>query len=157
MRTDRITWFLDSAHRCAIQGTCLRRRFGAVIVDDNNTIISTGYNGAPVGQKDCLEHGFCWREENNIKSGTAYEKCKSVHAEQNAIIQAGKKARKCTLYLTGIDVKSGKCVHVLPCFLCSKMILNAGISKVIIKTEDDVYKTWDPQKIYDMRHKEAFS
>lgn len=155
MRTNKHEWFLDLAERCARQGTCLRRNFGAVIVDQNNTVVSTGYTGAPAGMIDCLELQCCWREDNNVPSGTQYEKCKSVHAEQNAIIQAGKKARGSSLYLTGIDAKTGSIVDILPCFLCAKMIINAGISSVIIRMTDRA-REFAPSIIYDMRFKEAF-
>lgn len=156
MRTDKCIWFLDLAERCAQQGTCLRRNFGAVIVDTNNTVVSTGYTGSPVGQRDCLELGTCWRIDNNIPSGTQYEKCRSVHAEQNAIIQAGKKARGSTLYLSGIDAVSGELVEILPCFLCAKMILNSGIVKVIVRMREG-HLDYDPLEIYQIRSKEAFS
>jgi len=155
MRTPDYEWFLDLAERCAKQGTCLRRNFGAVIVDKDNTIISTGYTGAPTGMKDCLELQYCWREDNNIASGTCYEKCKSVHAEQNAIIQAGKKARGSTLYLAGIDAKTEKIVDILPCFLCAKMIINAGICSVTIRMTDGA-TNFIPSVIYNRRFKEAF-
>lgn len=155
MRTDKHEWFLDLAERCAKQGTCLRRNFGAVIVDQNNTIISTGYTGAPSKQKDCTQLQHCWREDNNIPSGTQYEKCRSVHAEQNAIIQAGKNARNSILYLAGIDAKTGKIVEILPCFLCAKMIINSGVSEVIIRMLAGAVH-FTPSEIYDKRFLEAF-
>lgn len=155
MRTPKYEWFLDLAERCAKQGTCLRRNFGAVIVDRDDTIVSTGYSGAPIGMVDCLELQHCWRIDNNIESGTCYEKCKSVHAEQNAIIQAGKKARGSALYLTGIDAKTGDVVDILPCFLCIKMIINANIRSVIIRMTDGAHD-FAPSVIYDKRFREAF-
>ncbi len=155
-RTDKKIWFLDIARRCAEQGTCLRRNYGAVIVDASGTIVSTGYTGAPAGQQDCLEIGWCWRTENNIPSGTAYEKCLSVHAEQNALIQAGKYARGATMYLHGFDVKTGETVGIYPCFLCAKMIVNAGIEKIIVAEPDGPMSIYPPQEIYDKRREEAF-
>lgn len=155
MRTSRDDWFLDVAERCSHQGTCLRRNFGSVIVDKHNMIISTGYTGAPSGTIDCLQLQHCWREDNNIPSGTCYEKCKSVHAEQNAIIQAGKGARGSYLYLVGTDAKTNKIVDILPCFLCAKMIINSGIEKVIIRMTDGIH-IYKPSVIYDKRFKEAF-
>ena len=152
MRTDKDEYFLDIALRSAKQGTCLRRCFGAVIVDEQGTIISTGYNGAPKGLKHCKT---CWREENNIPSGTNYEKCRSVHAEQNAIIQSGKKARGATMYLMGIDVKSGKEVSIPPCFLCAKMIVNAGFKNVVMKKDGEIISML-PKQIYIDRAYEAF-
>jgi len=156
MRTNKHELFLDLAERCARQGTCLRRNYGVVIVDIDNTVVSTGYTGAPTGMKDCLESRNCWRENNNIQSGTQYEKCKSVHAEQNALIQAGKKSRSSVLYLSGIDGKTGNVVDSMPCFLCAKMILNAGISKVIIRMSNGSKTELKPSDIYDKRFVEAF-
>ncbi len=106
MRTNRHQYFLDLAIRCAHQGTCLRRNFGAIIVDEYNTIVSTGYTGAPRKQMDCTELNTCWRKDHNIPSGSNYERCRSVHAEMNALLQAGKNSRGCTLYLAGFDVET---------------------------------------------------
>lgn len=133
MRTSKVMWFLDIAQRCAEQGTCLRRNFGAVIVDSAGTIISTGYTGAPCGQRDCLEIGTCWRNDHNIPSGSNYEKCRSVHAEMNAMIQAGKDARGGTMYLAGFEVATGALVGIYPCFLCAKMMKNSGLIKVVVR------------------------
>ena len=168
MRTSKTDWFLDIAERCAHQGTCLRRKYGAVIVDQSGTVVSTGYVGAPAGQKDCLEIGHCWREDHNIPAGTCYEKCLSVHAEMNAIIQAGKSARGATLYLCGIDAKTDKVITAKPCFLCAKMIVNAGIEKVIVRRDpkdmrDDrsnhpyalPYDTYFSGMLYDRQRKVA--
>lgn len=156
MRTDKTTWFLDIAERCARQGTCLRRNFGAVLVDNFGTIVSTGYTGAPVGQRDCLQIMTCWREEHNVVSGTHYEKCRSVHAEMNVLLQAGKLARGATLYLAGIEHKTGQSVKILPCFLCAKMIVNAGVAQVVVRDgTDHVIRT--PQKIYDLQSAKAFT
>lgn len=155
MRTSKYEWFLDMAERCAKQGTCLRRNFGAIIVDQNNIVISTGYTGAPSGQVDCLERGTCWRKNNNIQSGSYYEKCYSVHAEMNAIMQAGKEARGSTLFLCGID-KDGNSVGIIPCLLCAKMIINAGIKEVVVRTGYASYRIMDPNDIYEERVEEAF-
>jgi dCMP deaminase len=154
-RTNKDKWFLDIALRCAEQGTCLRRNFGAVVVDKHKTIISTGYSGSPAGTQDCLEVGWCWREQNNIPSGQAYEKCRSVHAEQNAIIQAGKNARGSTMYLAGFEVKTGEPVGIYPCFLCAKMIVNSGIEFIIVLQPDRSHKVHRPGEIYEKRLKEA--
>jgi dCMP deaminase len=127
--------FLDNARRWAEHGTCLRRNFGAIIVDEQRHTVTTGLSGAPSKEKDCLELGTCWREERKIPSGSNYEKCRSVHAEQNALIQAGERARGCTLYLCGV-VRVGTGFEVVfrwPCFMCTKLMVNAGIDKVIIR------------------------
>jgi len=152
LRTNKDRYFLDIAKRCAMQGTCLRRCFGAVIVDEHDTIISTGYNGAPRGISHCKT---CWREENNIPSGTNYEKCRSVHAEQNAIIQAGKKARNSTMYLVGIDRKTELEICVPPCYLCAKMILNAEIKSVVMRKNGSLVSL-SPQVAYRDREFDAF-
>lgn len=133
MRTSKVMWFLDMAQRCAEQGTCLRRNFGAVIVDSVGMVISTGYTGAPCGQRDCIEIGTCWRNDHNIPSGSNYEKCRSVHAEMNAMIQAGKNARGGTMYLAGFEATTGALVGMYPCFLCAKMMVNSGLYKVVVR------------------------
>ena len=153
MRTNKHTYFLDIALRSAKQTTCLRRGFGAVIVDKYGTIVSTGYNGAPKGVEHCKT---CWREENNIPSGQSYEKCLSVHAEQNALIQAGKASRGATMYLVGIDMKTGNEVCIPPCFLCAKMILNGEIEKVIMRN-NGLHFPQNPMDIYLEREAEAFT
>ena len=155
MRTEKITWFLDLAQRCAQQGTCLRRNYGVVIVDDCNTIVSTGYTGAPSECKDCLEIGVCWREKHNIPPGSGYEKCRSVHAEMNALIQAGKKARNGVMYLCGIDAKTGEIVGHLPCFLCAKMLVNSGMARVIVRQPDGSHTHHTPHEIYEIGRAKA--
>ena len=155
MRTSRHHYFLDLALRCAHQGTCLRRNFGAIVVDEFNTIVSTGYTGAPRKQMDCTELGTCWRRDHDIPSGSNYERCRSVHAEMNALIQAGKQARGCTLYLAGFEVGTGALTTIWPCFLCSKMIVNAGIGNVIMRTDTDEYREMDPMVLYQMRSRES--
>ncbi len=114
-------YFLEIATVVAKRSTCLRNKVGAVIVRDKR-IISTGYNGAPSNMQHCLDIG-CIRQQQNIESGTRHEKCRAVHAEQNAIIQAalhGVVTEGATLY----------CTHQ-PCILCAKMIINAKIERVL--------------------------
>jgi len=103
------------------RATCLRRQVGAVLVRENR-ILATGYNGAPTGIKHCLDTG-CLREQMNIPSGERHELCRAVHAEQNVIIQAalhGVTTAGSTLYVT-----------CQPCFICAKMLINAGIRRVV--------------------------
>ena len=104
---------------------------------------------------DCTELKHCWRKEHNIPSGSNYERCRSVHAEMNAMLQAGKLARGCTLYLAGFDVSTGDLTQIWPCFLCSKMIVNSGISRVIMRTSPADYKEMDPMVLYQMRSRES--
>lgn len=114
-------YFLDIASLVSSRSTCLRRKVGAVLVKDNH-ILATGYNGAPRGLEHCLDRG-CIREQNNIPSGERHEFCRGIHAEQNAIIQAavhGVSIEGSTLYCTNF-----------PCSLCSKMIINAKVKKII--------------------------
>ena len=155
MRTKKEEYFLDLALRCANQGTCLRRNFGAVIVDKFNTIVATGYSGSPAGTSHCKS---CWREDNNIPSGSNYEKCRSVHAEQNALLQAGKSARDCDMYIAGFDVKTGDVVIGKPCYICTKLIVNAGIKKVMIydPTVPSKYVEYEPLDLFKMYDKQIF-
>ena len=123
-------YFINIAKAVAARATCLRRRYGAVITKDN-IIVSTGYNGAPSGMKDCLDAGKCTRKELRIPHGERYELCHSVHAEANAIIRASADELKgATIYISGADPGSGECLSE-PCMMCKRMILNAQIVKVV--------------------------
>ncbi|MDA8077333.1 MAG: deaminase [Nitrospiraceae bacterium] len=123
-------YFINIAKAVAARATCLRRRYGAVITKDN-IIVSTGYNGAPSGMKDCLDAGKCTRKELRIPHGERYELCHSVHAEANAIIRASADELKgATIYISGVDPGSGECLSE-PCMMCKRMILNAQIVKVV--------------------------
>ena len=125
----RVSWdeyFMQIADIVKTRSTCLRRQIGAVIVKDNR-IITTGYNGAPTGLRHCTEIGGCERNRLNIPSGQRHELCRALHAEQNAIIQAAKlgiSTEGSTIYIT-----------MQPCVICAKMIINAGISKIVHKGE----------------------
>ncbi len=144
MRIDKINYYLDIAETVLERGTCLRRNFGAVIVK-NDEIISTGYNGAPRGRTNCIDLKYCAREKMNIPRGERYEMCRSVHAEQNAIISASRKDLiDSTLYLVGKEKTDGKYVdNPNPCILCKRFILNAGIKKIIVRINKDEYKEID--------------
>ena len=133
-RNSKEEYYLDIAQTVAQRSTCLRRKYGAVIVK-NDEIISTGYNGAPRGCKNCSDMGTCKREELNIPSGERYELCRSVHAEQNAIISASRRDMVgATIYLAGVDGKNGKLLaKAEPCSLCKRFILNSGISYVVMR------------------------
>lgn len=115
-------YFLDVAKLVAKRSTCMRRSVGAILVKDKR-ILATGYNGAPAGLKHCLDIG-CLRQKMNIPSGERHELCRALHAEQNALIQAS---------LYGISVK-GSILYATcsPCMICAKMIINAGISEIVI-------------------------
>ena len=120
--------------------TCLRRCYGAIIVK-NDEIVSTGYNGAPRGRKNCMDLGFCAREALNIPSGQRYELCRSVHAEMNAIISAARRdTLGATLYLAGREAKNGELLHdATSCSMCRRLIINAGIERVVIRTGEREY------------------
>lgn len=140
-RRDKTNYYLDIAETVSKRGTCLRRNFGAIIVK-NDEIISTGYSGAPRGRKNCSDLGFCRREELKIPRGTRYELCRSVHAEANCIISASRRDMiDSTLYLVGIDAKTGELVEdANSCSMCKRLIINAGIEKVIIRDTMDDYR-----------------
>ena len=140
-RIDKNNYYLDIAESALERSTCLRRKWGAVIVKDDE-IIATGYNGAPRGRKNCSDIGFCIREELNIPRGERYELCRSVHAEQNAIISASRKDMiGATLYEVGIDAKTGKYVeNSMPCAMCKRFIINSGIEKMIFRDTKTKYR-----------------
>lgn len=139
-RIDKENYYLDIAQTVCERGTCLRRNFGAIIVNDDE-IISSGYTGAPRGRKNCIDTGSCIRESLCIPRGERYELCRSVHAEMNAIISAERKRMLGgTLYLVGIDAKSGELVaNASPCALCRRFIINAGIERVVVRNTKDSF------------------
>lgn len=140
-RRDKINYYLDLAEIVSQRTTCLRRRYGAVIVK-NDEVISTGYVGAPRGRKNCTDLGFCIRQELGIPRGERYELCRSVHAEANAIISASRdKMIDATLYLTGVEVADGSYVsNSCCCSMCKRMVINAGIKEVVIRDDKDNYR-----------------
>ncbi|MBQ8572782.1 MAG: deaminase [Ruminococcus sp.] len=133
-RIDKENYYLDIAETVLERGTCLRRNFGAIIVN-NDQIISTGYVGAPRGRKNCIDLGYCQREAMNIPRGERYELCRSVHAEMNAIIHASRdRMLGATLYLVGKEQGSGAYVeNASACAMCKRAIINAGITRVVIR------------------------
>lgn len=134
-RKSKEHYYLDIALQVAMRSTCLKRRFGAVIVN-NDQIISTGYNGAPRGRISSLEAGFCLREQS--KQGQGYDNCRSVHAEANAIIHASRQDMDgAVLYLAGTEVMDDQLVDAEPCNQCRRMIVNAAISQVIMLHSGD--------------------
>jgi dCMP deaminase len=135
-RMSKHEYYLGIAKEVAHRSTCFRRSIGAIIIRDDQ-IISTGYVGAPRKTKDSFEHGSCLRDRLNIPHGQRYELCRSVHAEQNAIINAARAGVSLLggdMYIYGSIFQTGKPIDALPCFICKKMIINAGIVRVIIST-----------------------
>ncbi|MEG0803768.1 MAG: deaminase [Pygmaiobacter sp.] len=141
-RRDKINYYLDIADAVSRRGTCLRRNYGAIIVK-NDQIISTGYVGAPRSRKNCSDLGYCIREKMNIPRGERYELCRSVHAEANAIIAASRAEMiGATLYLAGRDAKTDAYVpDAMCCSMCKRMVINAGITTVIVRIDDDHFRT----------------
>ena len=130
-RPSKNDYYLNIAKAVSERSTCLRRHYGAVIVKDDE-IISTGYNGSPRGLENCCDRGTCERIEKEIPHGEKYETCKSVHAEQNAIISISRKDMlRSTLYLYGYDMETNEEINAEPCALCWRFIHNAGIKRVI--------------------------
>ncbi len=139
-RRDKTNYYLDLAEVALERSTCLRRKWGAIIVK-NDEIIASGYNGAPRGRKNCIDLNYCMREKLNIPRGERYEMCRSVHAEANAIISAARKDTiGATLYMVGKEAVNEEYVkNACSCSMCKRMIINAGIEKVIIRNTKDEY------------------
>ena len=143
-RRDKTNFYLDIAETVLERSTCLRLKYGAIIVK-NDEIVSTGYNGAPRGRANCSDLGTCVRDKLNIPSGHRYELCRSVHAEANAIISASREQTiGSTLYLACRSAKTGELVSgTTSCAMCKRLIINAGISQVIVRETKDDYTVYD--------------
>lgn len=139
-RIDKENYYLDIAQTVAGRSTCLRRCYGAILVKSDE-IISTGYNGAPRGRRNCVDLNYCTREALNIPSGERYELCRSVHAEANAIISAARsEVLGATLYMVCKDPKTGALIpHSTSCSMCRRLIINAGIKRVVIRNTETDY------------------
>ncbi len=139
-RIDKENYYLDIAQTVLERSTCACRQYGALIVR-NDEIVATGYNGAPRGRSNCIDLGYCIREKMQIPDGERYELCRSVHAEANAIISAARS--ECvggTIYLAGRDARTGELIeHIIPCPQCRRLIINAGLSKVVIRSTKEKY------------------
>ena len=149
-RRDKVNYYLDLADVVSKRGTCLRRRYGAVIVK-NDEVISTGYVGAPRGRMNCSDLGFCIRQQMNIPRGERYELCRSGHAEANAIISAEReKMIGSTIYLSGREVSTGEYIMKSnSCSMCKRMIINAGIETVIVRDTENEYRVIKVQEWID--------
>ncbi len=143
-RRDKINYYLDIAEAVSERSTCLRRKFGAIVVK-NDEIISTGYNGAPRGRQNCSDLDYCYRERLQIPRGQRYELCRSVHAEANAIISASRAdLLGAALYLACHDAATNQLDGAVePCSMCKRLILNAGIEKVVIRQDKNTHFTID--------------
>ena len=149
-RRDKMNYYLDIAQTVSERCTCIRRNFGAIIVK-NDEVISTGYVGAPRGRKNCTDLGYCTREKLQIPRGERYELCRSVHAEQNAIISASRNQMiGADLYLVCVDYQTGELVAgTNPCSMCKLFIINAGIARVIVRDTRDEFRVIDVQSWID--------
>lgn len=137
-RVDKMNYYLDIAETVSKRGTCLRKNYGCIIVK-NDEIISTGYSGAPRGRKNCIDLGYCVKKEKypDVRHG-GYDACRSVHAEQNAMLSASRKDMiGATMYLVGRRVDTGEYEEgASSCQMCRKLIINAGIERVVIRDKE---------------------
>ena len=146
MKPSKEKYYLEIAKQVAQRSTCKRRKFGSVIVKDDQ-IVATGYVGAPRKTKDCFKQGECLREKLNIPHGQHYELCRSVHSEMNAIInaaRAGVSLLDGDIFIYGEDTATGQPIETYPCFICKKMIINAGLKRVVCYTPEGI-------KIYSVK------
>jgi dCMP deaminase len=162
-RPSKEEYYLGIAKEVSRRATCYRVRIGAIIVRDDQ-IIATGYVGAPRKTKDCFEHGFCLRDKLGIPHGHRYELCRSMHAEMNAIINAARAGVSLLggdVYVYGERLPESKVFDCFPCFICKKMVINAGLSRVICSTADgglqifnvaDWIRDWKEKDIIDDQH-----
>ncbi|MFA6991763.1 MAG: hypothetical protein WC269_00560 [Candidatus Gracilibacteria bacterium] len=148
-RPSKDQYYLDLAETVCSRGTCTKVEIGAVIIRDDQ-VVSTGYVGSPRGTKSSIEHGFCLRKKLGIPSGHRYEMCRSVHAEQNAIINAARSGVSLLggdMYIYGRakDEDGNLTENILdafPCFICKKMILNCGLKRVVCSLKEGGYKVF---------------
>ena len=146
-RIDKENYYLDIAGTVLERSTCMRRQYGAIIVQ-NDEIVSSGYNGAPRGRQSCGDLGYCAREAMKIPSGQRYELCRSVHAEANAIISASRReVLGASLYMVCRDPATGALIPgSTSCSMCRRLIINAGISRVVIRDDPEEYRVVDVQR-----------
>ncbi|MBQ9080319.1 MAG: cytidine deaminase [Clostridia bacterium] len=143
-RVSKENYYLDIAQTVAERSTCLRKKYGAIIVK-NDVIVSTGYNGAPRGRQNCSDLNFCMRDKLNIPRGERYEMCRSVHSEANAIIAAPRdQMLGSTLYMVCVEPSDGSLVpDTTSCMMCKRMIINAGIERVVVRDTPTDYRVID--------------
>ncbi|MCJ7680341.1 MAG: dCMP deaminase family protein [Candidatus Aminicenantes bacterium] len=137
-RITKDDYYLGIAKEVARRSTCFRRSIGAIIIRDDQ-IISTGYVGAPRKTTSSIEHGFCLRDRLNIPHGQRYELCRSVHAEQNCIINAARAGVSLLggdMFIYGSAYGEEEPINAFPCFICKKMIINTSLKRIVCSTED---------------------
>lgn len=144
-RIDKPNYYLDIAETVASRATCLRKKYGSVIVN-NDQIIATGYNGAPRGRKNCSDLGYCTKKKllPDQRHG-GYDACRSVHSEQNALISASREEMMGgTLYLVGYRTETHEYEKgAAPCMMCRKLMINAGLEKVIVRVNKEEFVVYD--------------
>jgi dCMP deaminase len=162
-RTSKDEYYLGIAKEVSNRSTCFRRSIGAIIVRDDQ-IISTGYVGAPRKTRDSLEHGFCLRDKLGIPHGQRYELCRSVHAEQNAIINAARAGVSLLggdMYIYGSEPGEGTTISAFPCYICKKMLVNCGLVRVVCSSAggglkvfrvEEWIRDWQERDILDDEH-----
>ena len=132
-RISKIDTYLNCAESFAYRSTCLKRKYGAVIVKDD-AVISTGYNGSPRGYENCCDIGTCPRIERNMHQGEGYEMCRAIHAEANALLNCSREQTiGADLYLTSINPDDNSIHRAKPCPICARTIIQAGINNVILR------------------------
>ncbi len=136
-RVSKIDTYLNCAEVFAYRSTCIKRKYGAVIVK-NDVVISTGYNSYPRGKENCCDKGECPRMALNLHQGEGYAMCKAVHAEANALLNCSREQTvDADLYLTGINPKDSSIHIAKPCPLCARMIIQAGIKNVYLRQSEN--------------------
>ena len=146
-RVSKHNYYLDIAQTVAERSTCLRKMYGAIIVK-NDVIVSTGYNGAPRGRKNCSDLGHCMRDKLGIPRGERYEMCRSIHSEANAIIAASREQMLgATLYMACVDPKTHEIVSgTSSCMMCKRQIINAGLARVVIRDTKEDFRVIDVEE-----------
>jgi len=164
-RPEKDQYYLDIARVVATRSTCLKVSMGAIIVKQDQ-IIAAGYAGAPRHTKSSMEHNFCLRKKLGIPSGTQYEMCRSVHAEQNAIINAARAGVSLLggdIFIYGESRETDQTINAFPCFICKKMIINCGLNRVvcsfiekeknyIVFSVEDWIKEWQEKDIIEDKY-----
>ena len=148
-RVSKIDTYLNVAEAFAYRSTCIKRKYGAVIVK-NDVVVSTGYNGSPRGYDNCCDVGICPRMEQNMHQGEGYDICRAIHAEQNALLNCSRdQTMGADLYLAGINPSDNSIHRARPCPLCARMIIQAGIRNVIMRTGEgaDAYVIVPAEKL----------
>lgn len=148
-RISKINMYLNCAENFAYRSTCIKRKYGAVIVKDD-VVISTGYNGSPRGYENCCDRGNCVRMERNMHQGEGYGICRSIHAEQNALLNCSRdQTLGAVLYLAGVNPDDNTVHRAKPCPLCARSIIQSGIEKVVLRTgeQEEDYLEIEPSEL----------